>query len=208
MCRRPEPRPQLPVQCQAQQGLRQGGHVAGLDEQPLTQVPGQVREVPRSPADDREAEGHRLAPDGSVRLASCGQYEDIRRCVECRDLLRGERPVPDDATDQVALRKAGAHARLVPWLGRLVAGEVERPSIGWKPRERFEELENPFALQPVGDREEGGSPSVTQVGHRTCRWDCDIPSRRDDSNPRLREPCFDELLREVVAGGEQDVRST
>ena len=62
--------------------------------------------------------------------------------------------------------------------------------------------------QPVGDREERGSTPVTQVLHRTFWRRRHIPSRGDDSNPRPREPRFHELLREIVARGDQDVRSS
>src|SRR5262245_6718140 len=83
---------------------------------------------------------------------------------------------------------------------------MERPGIGWKARKRIEELEDPLPRQPVGDREERDSAPVAPVGQRTCGWGCDVPSGRDDANPRLVEPSPAELLREVVAGSEQDVR--
>jgi hypothetical protein len=84
---------------------------------------------------------------------------------------------------------------------------VECSCISWKLRERLEELENPFSRQPVGDGQERGSPPITEVAHTTFWRSCDVPSRGDDSNPRLREPSFDEQLREVVARREQQIRS-
>jgi hypothetical protein len=52
-------------------------------------------------------------------------------------------------------------------LGRIVAGEVERPCFGRKARERFEELEDPFPRQPVGDGEERGSAPFAKLRGRT-----------------------------------------
>jgi hypothetical protein len=48
---------------------------------------------------------------------------------------------------------------------------------------------------------------VAEVLHRTFWRRRHVPSRGDDSNPRPREPRFDQLLREMVACGDQDVRS-
>jgi len=166
-----------------------------------------VWKVPGPPADHREAERHRLSPDRPVRLARSGKDEDVGRFVEGGDVLRGERPVPYDTADEVDFRKASPHARSIPCIGRLVAGEVERPQIGRQPRESLEHLKDSFAGQPVGDREEGRSAPVTEVPHGTYSWRCHVAPGRDNSNARLREPAREELLREVVARGEEDVRS-
>jgi hypothetical protein len=115
--------------------------------------------------------------------------------------------VQDDAPDEVVLCKASPHTRLVTRLGGLVACEMERPRVGGKARERFEELDDPFPGKPIGNREKRCSAPVTKVAQRTIWWRCHVPARRDDSDPRLREPIFDELRREVVARGEQDVCS-
>ena len=166
-----------------------------------------MRKVPGPPPDDRETESHRLAPHRPIRLASCRKDEDVGCGVEGRDLLLRQGPMCDDAADEVAPRKARPHARSVAFVGRLVAGEVERPRFSRKTRERLEELEDPFSWQPVGDREERGSAPVTEILRWTFAWRCDVSARGDDSNARLREPTFHELLRQVVACGEQDVRS-
>jgi hypothetical protein len=113
----------------------------------------------------------------------------------------------DHAPGEVAFREARPHTCRVACVGRIVAGEVERPCVGRKSRERLEQLEDPFPRQPVGDTEKCGSPPVTKVRWRTSWRRRDVPSRGNDSNPRAREPRFDELLREVVAGRDQEVAS-
>jgi hypothetical protein len=206
LCRRPKPGSQLAVKGKPHQRLRKSIHVAGFHEESFTAILRQVRKVPRSPADDGQAESHRLTPDRPVRLARGGKDEDVGCRVERSDVGRGPRSVPDDAAGEVGVRKAGPHARRIPPVGRLVAGKVERPGIGWKSREGLEELEDAFPWQPVGDGEERGSAPVTKVLHRTCGRRGHISSGRNDSNPRRREPLVDELLREVVTRSEEDVR--
>jgi glutathione S-transferase len=55
-----------------EEGARERLDVARWDEKPLVLVLREVREVRRSPADDRQAERHRLAPDRAVRLPVSG----------------------------------------------------------------------------------------------------------------------------------------
>jgi hypothetical protein len=50
--------------------------------------------------------------------------------------------VYDDAAGEVGLGEARPDACRVTTVGRLVAGEVERPRVGWKSRERLEKLED------------------------------------------------------------------
>ena len=85
---------------------------------------------------------------------------------------------------------------------------MERPRIGRKARERLEELKDPFSREPVGDGEERGSASVTKVLQQDLLVEAPRPSRGDDANPRPREPRFDELLREMIARRDQEVRSS
>jgi hypothetical protein len=207
LCRLPERCPQVAVECEPQQGLGESGDVAGVHEESFAQILRQVWEVPSSPADHGQAERHRLSPDRPVWLARGGQDEDVGRRVERRDVLRGQRSVQDDAPDEVVLCKASPHTRLVTRLGGLVAREMERSRVGGQVRERFEELDDPFPRKPIGNREKRCSAPVTEVAQRTLWWRCHVPARGDDSDERLREPTFDELLCEVVARGEQDVRS-
>jgi hypothetical protein len=84
---------------------------------------------------------------------------------------------------------------------------VERPRIGRKPRERLEELEDPFLRQPVGDRDERGPAPMTKLLRETFGGGRNVPPRGHDSNPRPREACLGELLREQVARRDQDVRT-
>ena len=185
--RRPEPRPHVALECELQQGLRESVHVAGLHEESFAAILRQVREVAGMPADDREAESHRLAPDRPVRLARSRKHEDVGCSVEGRDLLEREGPVHDHAAGEVGLREARPHACRVACIGRIVAGEVERPRVVRKSRERLEKLEDPFLRQPVGDGKERGSPPSSKVRWRTCWRRRYVPSRGDDSNPRARE---------------------
>jgi hypothetical protein len=166
-----------------------------------------VREVPGPPSNDREAESHCLSPDRPVRLARSRKHEDVGCSVEGRDVLERQGSAHDDAAGEVGLRKASPHACCVASVGRLVAGEVKRPRVGRKSRERLEKLEDPFSRQPVGNGEERGPAPSAKVRWRISWRRGYISPRGDDSNPRAREPRFDELLREVVAGRDQEVRS-
>src|SRR5882724_5634504 len=103
-CRRSEPRPQISVQRELQQRLRQVVDVARLQEESFPLMLRQAWEVPGPPADDGEAERHRLAPDGPVWLAGSRKDEDVGRLVEARDVLAGYGPMRDDAAAEVGLR--------------------------------------------------------------------------------------------------------
>jgi hypothetical protein len=116
--------------------------------------------------------------------------------------------VHDDAAGEVGLREASPHACRVASVGRLVAGEVERPRVGRKSRERLEKLEDPLSRQPVGDGEERDPAPSAKVRSPASRRRRYVPPRGHDSNPRARKPRFDELLREVVARRDQEVRSS
>ena len=197
-----------PSNASSHQCPRESVHVAGLDEEPFAPILRQVREVPGPPPNDREAESHCLPPDRPVRLARSRKHEDVGCPVEGRDVLERQGPVHDHAAGEVGLRKARPHTCRVAPLGRIVAGEVERPRFGRKSRERFEKLEDPFPRQPVGDGEERGSAPFAKVRWRISWRRRYVSSRGNDSNPRAREPRFDELLREVVARRDQEVRSS
>src|SRR6266516_1781632 len=54
-------------------------------------------------------------------------------------------------------------------------------------------------------RDRTRAPYLASAHSSPARWS--VPSGGDDSNPRFREPCSYELLREVIARGEQEVRS-
>jgi hypothetical protein len=116
--------------------------------------------------------------------------------------------VPDDAVVEVSLVKARPHARPVPRLVRLLADEVEGSRLSGNSRERLEELEDPLPRQPVGDGEERGSASLAKVRGSTSWRRRYVTPRGDDSNPRVRQPRFDELIREVLACRNQEVRSS
>jgi hypothetical protein len=189
--RRSEPRPDISVEGEPQQGLRQSLDVARFEEESFVLILGQVREVPGPPPDDGEAESHRLAPNGPVRLAGGRKDESVRRTVKACNILAGNRAMRDDAADKVCVREARPHARCVTCIGQLVAGEVQRRRIGWKARERLEELEDPLSRQPVGDREEGGPAPASEVLDRTFWRTRHVSSRGDDSNPRPHEPRLD-----------------
>ena len=85
---------------------------------------------------------------------------------------------------------------------------MERRGSDREARERVEELENPLSRQPIGDRKERGAAPEAKVLHRTLWRRRDVPSRGDDPNLRSREPCFDQLLREMVARGDEDIGSS
>jgi hypothetical protein len=85
---------------------------------------------------------------------------------------------------------------------------VERSRLGGNSSERFEELENPLAWQPVGDREERGPTPFAKVRGSTSRRRRYVTPREDDSNPRARQSRFDELIREVLARRDEEVRSS
>jgi hypothetical protein len=108
--RRPEPQPDISVKCESKQGLRQGLDVARLQEETLALILGQVWEVPGPPADNGQAESHRLAPDGSVRLPGSREDEGVGRPVETRDAFAGNGAMRDDAAAEVGLREARPHA--------------------------------------------------------------------------------------------------
>jgi hypothetical protein len=114
----------------------------------------------------------------------------------------------DDAAVEVAFLKARPNARRVTCRSRLVAREVQRSHIGRKPRKRLEELEDPFLRQPVGDGEERGSTPIAEIQRGAVRKSRHVPSGGDDSNPRPREPGFDELIREMLTRRDQDVGSS
>ena len=156
------------VECKPQQSLREGVQVAGLHEESLAPILRQVREVAGTPADDGEAESHRLAPDRPVGLARRRKHEDVGCSVEGRDLLERERTMDDYAAGEVGQRDTRPHTCRVACIGSIVAGEVERPRVARKSRERLEKLEDPFLRQPVGDGKERGSPPFSKVRWTTC----------------------------------------
>jgi hypothetical protein len=208
LCRRPEPGSQVAVERKPPQRLRKSVHVAGLHEESFTPVLCQIREVASTPPDDWESECHRLPPDRPVRLTSCGKYEYVGCRIEGRDVLRWQRPVPDDAEVEVSLGNARPHARPVPRLGRLLADEVKGSRLSGNSCERVEELEDPFPRQPVGDGEERGSAPFAKVRGSTSWRRRYVTPRGDDSNLRARQPHLDELIREVLACRNQEVRSS
>jgi hypothetical protein len=108
--RRPEPEPNISVECEPKQGLRQGLDVARLQEETLALILGQVWEVAGPPADNGQAESHRLAPDGPVRLPGSRKDEGVRRPVEACDVFAGNGAMRDDAAAEVGLREARPHA--------------------------------------------------------------------------------------------------
>src|SRR5581483_9733887 len=97
---RPRRRPQSSTQWLViAEPLQCGGqrlYVARLQHESFALMVRQVGQVPGAPADDREAEGHRLAIDRSVRLLPARQGEDVARFIERGHLLARERPVRND----------------------------------------------------------------------------------------------------------------
>jgi hypothetical protein len=182
--------------------------VAGLDEESFPPILCQVREVPGTPPDHGEAERHRLAPHRPVRLAGSREHEDVGRPIEGRHVLERKGPVHDDAAGEVGLGKASSNACRVAAVGRLVAGEVERPRVGRKSRERVEKLEDPLSRQPIGHGEERDPAPSSKVRSRTLGRRRHVAPRGHDSDARAREPCSDELLGEVVARRDQEVGSS
>jgi hypothetical protein len=77
----------------------------------------EVWKISSPPADDGEAESHRLAPHRPVRLACSRKDEHVSRLVEERNLLARYGPMPDDAADKVGLGEARLHAGRVAWVG-------------------------------------------------------------------------------------------
>jgi hypothetical protein len=84
---------------------------------------------------------------------------------------------------------------------------VKRRGISRKAPESLEQFEDPLSRQPVGDREQGGPTPLAEIRQWTFWRQCHVPPGGHDSNPRSCEPSFDELLREMVARGNEEVGS-
>ena len=134
------------------------------------------------PADDREAESHRLAPYRPVRLARSRKHEDVGCLVESRDLLERERICTITRLVSRSARDETAHVpRSVyrPHRRRRGGASPRRPEIARTPRAR-----GSFLRQPVGDGKERGSPPFSKVRWRTCWRRRYVPSR---GTTRIRE---------------------
>ena len=113
----------------------------------------------------------------------------------------------DDAAGEVALGEAAADARRVAPVGLVVPHEVKRRALGRKASKRVEELEDALPREPVRDAEEGGSSPGSEVGPRRLGGAAHVSSGRDDADPLAGQSSRQELLREVVARGDEEIRS-
>ena len=79
---------------------------------------------------------------------------------------------------------------------------MQRGGVGLQTGEGLQELEDPFALDPIADAEQRGAPAVPQVP-RVDLPRSDVAAGRHDADAPAVEPCGGELVGEVVARDEE-----
>ena len=148
---RADARSQLLVFGEAAQGSGKPSHVAGLDEEPLPLVAGQIGEVAGPPAHHRQARGHGLPVDRAIWFTAAGQDEHVCIAVQRRHLWPAQAPVALNPVAEVAAGQPAVNPRGIPGIGPVVAGEVEPREPGRQFGDGLKHLEDAFAGDPVAD---------------------------------------------------------